>query len=185
MLIAGVVACGDTEPEVFELTDEQAVAMFTAMKGLEIARESKGGGVVQCPDGGEAEVVGMVDVERFPIAVVVARDYTVTPRGCAVDAGDGNRFMLGGETGFRSMLRMTVNSPPGRYFLTVEGAMWGNFTWTSGDYREECVVDMRVSDHSTDPNAPVDVEYEGDLCGFDVELAFTQEYTITMPPRRR
>ena len=184
VLIAGVVACGGTEPEgASGLTEEQAVAMFTAMKGLEIARESTGTFVDECPDGGEAELVGGVEVERFLIAIVVTRDYTVTPRGCVVDTGNGNRFTLAGETGFRSKLRIVYNFPPGRQrHLGVTGAMWGYFTWTTGDRTEECEVDLRVSNHSTDPDLPVDLEFEGDLCGFEVELEFIQEYSITTPP---
>ena len=185
VLLAGVLACGGTEPEdVFELTKEQAVAMFTAMKGFEIALDANGSFVVQCPDGGEAELVGGVEVTRYPVAIGVDRDYTATPRDCVVDTGDGNRFTLAGETGFRNMLRITINLVPGRpNVLFVEGAIWGNVTWTTGDHTEECMVDLRLTDHSTDPEAPVHHEYEGGLCGFDVELEFTQEYTTTMPPR--
>ena len=118
VLLAGVVACGGTEPEdVFELTEEQAVAMFTAMKGLEIAREANGSFVVQCPDGGEAELVGGVEVTQYPVATVVDRDYTVTPRDCVVDTGDGKRFTLAGETGFRNMLRITINF----WFFPISG----------------------------------------------------------------
>ena len=172
-------ACGGTEPEeVYELTMGQAVAMFTAMHGLEAntavfkVHESEDSIELRCPEGGGAWILGSVEVEDFDTSTEVTLDLEVVTGGCVVVTDGGEEFAVTTNPAYRNLLVVTTDfSPPS---ISTSGLIAGAFIWNLEDHSGECMVNLELVNDSNG----IRLEYEGDLCGFDVELDLTDEYGL-------
>ena len=93
----------------------------------------------------------------------------VVTRGCVMVTDEGERFSVTANPTYQDFLVYTINrSPPS---VSTAGSIVGALTWTFEDRSGECVINIEVV-----PD-PVLLKYEGDLCGFDVELDLTDWYT--------
>ena len=180
LLLIGA-ACGGTEPEeVFEPTEEQAVAMFTTMHWLRddpagfTVHESEDSMEIRCPKRGGAWYLGGGELRDFGTYWEFVFDIVVGTRGCVMLTNEWERFSVTTNPTYRDMLVYTTILSP--FSVSVAGSIVGAFTWTFEDRSGECVVNVEVVPH------PTLSLYEGDLCGFDVELDLTAFY---YPERKR
>ena len=195
LLLLGA-ACGGTEPEedepaeVLELTEEQAVAMFTAVHGLVrdttafIVYESESYDSTEwrCPEGGGAWQVGGFELERTDTSIIQTGDFDFAAGGhhvigkCRVLTDEGEEFAVSGHPAYRDFVQYGLIIGPDSLYSVFAGSIEGAFAWTfedhSGEYSGECAVDL---EGITNSNRQV---YTGDLCGFDVEVDLTVEFEV-------
>lgn len=164
------VACGETEPPPpFEFGEEQAVAIFEALHGLEsradrIYREDSV--LVSCPKEGDAKIAGEFEVIDEDTVVKTTLDYTATPRNCGIEVA-GDEFSITGVPNHRNLLEMTLHRRPDPAF-EVTGSIKGTFAWVMGDHEGGCGMGLNVVGYSADLDGGLELEYRGSLCGFDV-----------------
>ena len=101
LLLIGAACGGTTEPEeVFKPTEEQAVAMFKSMHGLEAnparftVHESEDSIEIRCPKRGGAWYLGGVEVREFDTFTEIEVDLVVVTRGCVMVTDEGERFSV-------------------------------------------------------------------------------------------
>ena len=190
LLLLGA-ACGGTEPdEVFELTEEQAVAMFTAVYELVrdttafIVYESESYDTTEwrCPEGGGAWQVGGFELERTDTSIILTGDFDFAAGGysaigaCRVLTDEGEEFAISGHPAYRDFTQYGLIFGPGGSTGVFVGSIEGAFAWTFEDHSGECAVDLEgIQEDPTNSNRQV---YTGELCGFDVEVDLTVEFEL-------
>lgn len=184
VFFAAVIGGCGTEPEEppFELTEEHAVAMFTALYDVQTrapVHESEDSVIFRCPTGGDVKVEGTVQVE-VGTTVVTTLDYAVTPRGCSVTTTEGDEFELGGQLDDDLVMTITLTPPPPQ--ATASGSIAGELNWAHGEHTGSCTVSLAFENASTSLDEPLESKYEGMLCGFEVTVDLTRYYEVTMPP---
>ena len=174
-----IAACGDdaVEPEAV-LTEEEAVALFKAMKTQQVDSTtvlihfSEDSLVVECPGGGQAKLVGPLGEPDTTVAdtLRLVTDVVITPRQCGL-TGDGREFIVDGNPSVRD--KMITDIPLLDFVPSTSGSFAGDVKWQLNDDSGSCAMDLTLTDEldGSDPDAPkYKLIYKGSLCDYEVEI---------------
>lgn len=172
MVMIWAAACGgDTSSPVNDLTEQEAIELFGALREFE-DRVSFAGipglqerFVIDCPHGGLAEFVSWLDEEIVGDTTRLYLNRQISPANCWLAIGD----ILYNVHGSPSVIRQTLTETVGTSgHFDVEGVIFGALGWLSDGRSAECRMEMTLSMESdlADTENPMLVgDISGELCG--------------------
>ena len=173
-----------------ELTQDEAVALFRGITRLSLNDEANpihpGSVMVQCPQGGQVEVIETIDEfqaegdrEGTDISL------TIVPTACRLN-NQGYAFLVDGDPSLRSDLHFETVAP--RLFreaVRIQGSMAGALAWKLNLRSGSCPIDGLVEATASvlpDPDNPATGFFHGSVCGHEVKIDMSETLTPLNSP---
>jgi len=191
LTLALAAACGEDpiapayqppdEPR-HELTQDEAVALFRGITRLSLNDEANpihpGSVMVQCPHGGQVEVIETVDeFQAEGDAEGADVSLTIVPTACRM-SNRGYAFLVDGDPSLRSDLHFETGTPgSSRDVARIQGSIKGVLSWKLNLRSGSCRIDGLVEATASvvpDPESPATGFFHGSVCGHEVKIDMSQ-----------
>lgn len=164
-----------------ELTQDEAVALFRGITRLSLNDEANpihpGSVMVQCPLGGEVEVIEIVDEFQAEGGAEGDISLTIVPTACRMN-NQGYAFLVDGDPSLRSDLHFETGTP-GLFgeVVRIQGSITGGLSWQLNLRSGSCQIDGLVEATASvvpDPDNPGTGYFHGSVCGHEVKIDMSQ-----------
>jgi len=167
---------------VQELTQDEAVALFRGITRLSLNDEANpihpGSVMVQCPQGGQVEVIEIIDefqAEGDEAGTDIS--LTIVPTACRMRT-QGYNFVVDGDPSLRSDLHFETVAPgSSREVVRLQGSIIGALAWKLNLRSGSCRIDGLVEATASvlpDPDNPATGFFHGSACGHEVNIDMSE-----------
>ena len=163
------------------LTQDEAVALFRGITRLSLNDEANpihpGSVMVQCPHGGQVEVIETV--EEFQAAGDAEGadvSLTIVPTACRM-SNQGYAFLVDGDPSLRSDLHIETGTPGFSEVVRIQGSIIGALIWKLNLRSGSCRIDGMVEAAASvvpDPDNSATGFFHGSVCGHDVKIDMSE-----------
>lgn len=164
-----------------ELTQDEAVALFRGITRLSLNDEANpihpGSVMVQCPQGGQVEVIETIDeFQADGDAEGADVRLTIVPAACRME-NRGYAFLVDGDPSLRSDLHMETGVPGFEDVVTIQGSITGGLSWQLNLRSGSCRIDGLVEATASvvpDPDNSATGFFHGSVCGHEVKIDMSE-----------
>lgn len=165
-----------------ELTRDEAVALFRGITRLSLNDEANpirpGSVMVQCPQGGQVEVIETIDEFQADGSYEETdMSLTIVPTACRMK-NQGYAFVVDGDPNLRSHLHFeTVTPGLFREVVRIQGSIIGALGWKLNLRSGSCRIDGLVKATASvlpDPDNPPTGTFHGSVCGHEVKIDMSE-----------
>ena len=188
--LALAAACGEDpaapayqppEEPPHELTQDEAVALFRGITRLSLNDETNpihpGSVMVQCPQGGEVEVIETIDeFQAEGDAEGADVSLTIVPIACRM-SNQGYAFLVDGDPSLRSDLHLETGTPGFGEVVRIQGSILGALGWALNLRSGSCQIDGLVEATASvvpDPDISATGFFHGSVCGHEVKIDMSE-----------
>ncbi|MCY4399341.1 MAG: hypothetical protein OXE96_08400 [Gemmatimonadetes bacterium] len=192
LMLAMVAACEEdpaapyyqpADEPAAELTQDEAVALFRGITRVSLNDEADpvhpGSVMIQCPQGGQVEVIETIDEFQAQDDVSGTDiSLTIVPTACRMKS-HGYAFLVDGDPSLRSNLHFENVSPGlfGADVVRITGSIAGALDWKlnvrSGGCRIGGLIEATAS-VLPDLDNPDTGLFHGSVCGHDVKIDMSE-----------
>ncbi len=164
-----------------ELTQDEAVALFRGITRLSLNDEANpihpGTVMVQCPQGGQVEVIETIDEFQSEGGQEEADvSLTIAPVACQM-RHQGYAFLVDGDPHLRSHLHFETVTQGFREVVRIQGSIIGTLGWKLNLRSGSCAIDGIVEATASvlpDPDNPATGFFHGSVCGQEVKIDMSE-----------
>ncbi len=164
-----------------ELTQDEAVALFRGITRLSLNDEANpihpGTVMVQCPQGGQVEVIETIDEFQSEGGQEAADvSLTIAPVACQM-RHQGYAFLVDGDPHLRSHLHFETVTQGFREVVRIQGSIVGTLGWKLNLRSGSCGIDGIVEATASvlpDPDNPATGFFHGSVCGQEVKIDMSE-----------
>lgn len=164
-----------------ELTQDEAVSLFRGITRLSLNDEANpihpGSVMVQCPQGGQVEVIETIDEFQAEADDEGADiSLTIVPTACRMKY-QGYMFLVDGDPDLRSHLHVETATPEFTEVVRIQGSIIGALGWQLNLRSGRCRIDGLVEATANvfpDPDNPATGFFRGSVCGHEVKIDMSE-----------
>lgn len=164
-----------------ELTQDEAVSLFRGITRLSLNDEANpihpGSVMIQCPQGGQVEVIETIDEFQAEADDEGADiSLTIVPTACRMKY-QGYTFLVDGDPDLRSHLHVETATPGFTEVVRIRGSIIGALGWQLNLRSGSCRIDGSVEATANvfpDPDNPATGFFRGSVCGHEVKIDMSE-----------